>query len=123
MLFKVLLIVGSVFGAAALLDAEIGPAHVPTLQNGDWNGDFERDISDVVGMSQWLFMSGAPAVPAECQDLPGTSSAPTFQNGDVNGDEGIDVSDIVFLAWYLYLGGVAPVEIECVEVVLPPGGE
>lgn len=75
------------------------------LENGDSNGDLERDLSDVVHLLGHVFLGGPSPLPlALC------GSEPTrVTNGDSNGDGAIDVSDGIHLLGWLYAGGPAPV--------------
>ena len=58
------------------------------------NGDNSIDLSDGIGILNYLFLSGAEI---------GCQSA-----ADVNDDNGLDLSDGVFLLNFLFLGGAAP---------------
>lgn len=74
-------------------------------ENGDINGDGERDLSDGIGLLGHLFIGGPAPVPlALCG-----SDAPIVQNGDTNGDGSIDISDPIQLLGWLFLGSSQPV--------------
>lgn len=74
------------------------------LENGDVNGDWERDLSDTIFLMGHLFLGGPEPVPlALC-----AGDAPSFRNGDTNGDAEIDVSDPIHLLEWLFLGGPDP---------------
>lgn len=75
------------------------------LENGDVNGDLQRDVSDPVHLLLHLFSDAPAPVPlATCGGMP------TFvRNGDTNGDGTRNISDVVHLLSWLYSGGVSPV--------------
>jgi hypothetical protein len=74
------------------------------LQNGDTNGDLDRDLSDGVYLLSHLFLGGPGPVPlAYC-----AGAAPAVRNGDTNGDGSLDLSDGVHLLNWLAAGGLAP---------------
>ena len=50
-----------------LVDAQIGAGPRAT-ENGDVNGDGDRDIADVVSLLTWLFDGGPPPVAVACSD-------------------------------------------------------
>jgi hypothetical protein len=76
------------------------------LDNGDINGDMERDLSDAVGLLGHLYLGAPGPVPlALCG-----SSDPAVENGDTNGDGDRDVSDAVLLLGWLFAGGRAPAD-------------
>lgn len=105
--------------AFALLVAGLTPAGAdsllfePTYENGDWNGDGARDVSDVVGMARWLFLGGAGPVELDCVFQGSSFSQPLGVHCDVNGDLVIDVSDVAYTVNFLFLGGPEPVIIPC----------
>ena len=77
------------------------------LENGDTNGDLERDLSDTVFLLGHLFLGGPKPVPlALC-----AGNAPAFKNGDTNGDTQIDVADPIYLLSWLFLDGPAPIAV------------
>jgi hypothetical protein len=61
---------------------------------GDANGDGVINVSDVVYLINYLFISGPAPVPLEA--------------GDVNCDGMINVSDVVYLINYLFISGPPP---------------
>lgn len=74
------------------------------LDNGDVNGDLERDVSDAIYSLSHLFLGGPAPVPlAYCAGLP-----PAVENGDTNGDGAFDLSDPIYLLGWLFCGGSAP---------------
>ncbi len=74
------------------------------LENGDANGDGERDLTDAVYTFHFLFRGGPAPVPlAWCAE-----GEPLVRNGDTNGDGEVDVSDGVHLLAWRYLGGAEP---------------
>lgn len=55
------------------------------LENGDTNGDGDRDVSDGIYLLRHLFLGGPAPVPiAYC-----VSALPAVENGDSNGDAAI----------------------------------
>ncbi|MDX9857054.1 MAG: hypothetical protein RBT76_04650 [candidate division Zixibacteria bacterium] len=64
-------------------------------RNGDVNWDGELDLSDLVYLVTYLFLSG-----------PGPM--PEFIVGDVNCDNLVDLSDLIYLSSYLFLNGPEP---------------
>lgn len=63
---------------------------------GDYNGDGNIDLSDVIGFVQYLFLGGQPpACPASV---------------NIDGDPGctVDLTDLVRLVSYLFTGGAPP---------------
>jgi hypothetical protein len=62
---------------------------------GDVNGDGKKNISDLVYLINYLFVSGSPA------------PAPLWA-GDVNCDKIVNISDVVFLINYLFIPGSPP---------------
>lgn len=74
-----------------------GPGY--TLSNGDSNGDFERDIGDVVYLFEYLYLGGPE--PAQLVEA-------DIENGDANADGFRDLSDGIFLLEWLFLGGPEP---------------
>lgn len=74
------------------------------LENGDVNGDMDRDISDPILVLSHLFLGGPAPVPlALC-----VSEAPPVENGDVNGDGTLDITDPIYLLDWLFTGGPEP---------------
>ena len=71
------------------------------LENGDVNGDFARDLNDVILLLKHLFHFGPPPVPLA---LCGTGE-PLVRNGDTNGDARVDISDAIFTLNGLFNGG------------------
>jgi hypothetical protein len=62
---------------------------------GDANNDETVDVSDVVYLINYLFISGPPPI--------------ALPSGDANCDGKIDISDVVYLINYLFIHGPAPV--------------
>jgi len=67
---------------------------------GDYDDNKEVNVADLVGMVNYLFKSGSPAVKPNA--------------ADVNADCEIFVDDLIFMVNYLFKGGLAPVW-GCVE--------
>lgn len=85
---------------APALDSPYGFA----LENGDVNGDMERDLSDVIYLFGHLFRGGPAPVPlALCGTL-----RPENPNGDANADGSIDLSDSVRLLGWLFMDADEP---------------
>ena len=95
--------------AAACVISNGSPAVEPSgwgvaLENGDSNGDQERDLSDGVYLLNFLFLGGPePAPVADCGPL-----SPAVSNGDANGDGAVDVSDAVRLLGWLFMSDAPP---------------
>lgn len=92
-----------------LLTSSVEPARAQSgsgfaLENGDTNGDLQRNLSDAVRVLGHLFLGSPAPVPlADCGAGPAL-----VRNGDTNGDGRLDLSDgIRFLNW-LYAGGTEP---------------
>ncbi|MCZ6795293.1 MAG: hypothetical protein O7J95_16940 [Planctomycetota bacterium] len=49
------------------------PGQPCILDNGDVNADGSRDISDAIGLLEWLFLGGPPPAPGVCVNAPGTA--------------------------------------------------
>lgn len=81
-------------------------SHGYAIQNGDVNGDHDRDLSDAISLLGFLYSGGGEPVPlALC------AGGPTaVVNGDANADGDIDVSDAVSLVGWLFLGTQPPAE-------------
>jgi len=74
------------------------------LDNGDVNGDHDRDLSDAIFLLSHLFAgSAAPVELARCGPF-----VPVVPNGDSNGDRELDVSDPVHLLAWLFTSGPEP---------------
>ena len=86
----------------------------PTLENGDVNGDGERNITDAVRLLNYLFAAHEGPVRAMCLDVGSSTYVPTnIENGDIDGSGRINVTDAVrFLNW-LFVGEYAPVALGC----------
>ncbi|MFQ6002290.1 MAG: dockerin type I domain-containing protein, partial [Candidatus Zixiibacteriota bacterium] len=63
---------------------------------GDANADGQTNVSDIIFLINYLFVSGP--------------SPEVFESADANGDGEIDGADIVYLINYLFIGGPSPVE-------------
>ena len=87
------------------LAAQSAPSAGYALENGDVNGDQERDLSDPVYMLGYLFLGSEEPVPLALCGSEATETA----NGDSNGDGTIDVSDPILLLGWLFSGGPAPI--------------
>lgn len=91
----------------------------PTIENGDWNGDGRRDISDVIGLFRFMFAGGVPAVPIECSgglgDSPQDGSQPSVRNGDLDGDGRLTITDGIRYVQFLFIGGPPPAEVVCLS--------
>ena len=88
------------------LAAQSAPSAGYALENGDVNGDQERDLSDPVYLLSHLFLGGPIAVPLAYCD----ADVPVVQNGDSNHDGAIDLSDSVHLLGWLFVGGPEPAD-------------
>ncbi|HUE96828.1 MAG TPA: hypothetical protein VMN39_09215 [Longimicrobiaceae bacterium] len=74
------------------------------LENGDVNGDWDRDLADPVYLLSHLYLGGPAPVPlAFCAD-----GGTAVENGDGNGDRALDLSDAVYILNWLFAGGSAP---------------
>ena len=117
-------------GFVAVADDEVDSREVdlvlvpyePTLENGDWNGDGNRNVVDVIGMMQWLFAGGAPATPIACEraerqsfpsSVSGAESTPTVANGDLDASGAVNITDVIRFVNYLFLRGDEPADIVC----------
>jgi hypothetical protein len=84
-------------GITVLDTAEVhvfdGLVRVPELPCGDFNGDNGVDLSDLIGLVNYLFQGGDP--------LPSRWAANV--NGSVDGN--VDLSDLIYMVGYLLLGG------------------
>ncbi len=67
---------------------------------GDMNMDDFIDISDLLWLVDYIFVSGPAPVPDLCV-------------ADISGDGAVDISDLVWLVDYMFLSGPAPVEGCC----------
>lgn len=98
-------------------------AVIPSVANGDYNGDGSRNITDAINMFQYLFTDRAtPPVPvdADCGTVDPSDGSPitdrltpSLQNGDVNGDGSFNLADCIYFLNWLFIGGEEPLEIEC----------
>lgn len=76
-----------------------------SLENGDANGDLQRNLTDGVYLLSHLFLGSPPPVPlALCGGVPAA-----IENGDANGDLSLDISDPVRLLNWLFIAGPEPV--------------
>ncbi len=119
-LFRSLFVVLGIFALSATMFADSSVR--PSVENGDYNGDGSRNLTDAINMFQYLFTDRAtPAVPAAAHcDIVDTDDgskvghyASRVQNGDVNGDEAFDLTDCIYFLNWLFAGGAEPVEIDC----------
>jgi hypothetical protein len=62
--------------------------------NGDVDGNLYVDISDVVYLISYIFLSGPAPVP--------------LVSGDVDCSGSVDISDVVYLIGYIFGGGTPP---------------
>jgi len=70
---------------------EVSATPASTFRRGDWNQDEGVDMSDAIGILNFLFKSGEDP---GCHD-----------SGDANDDGGLDISDpVVLLAWLFSMG-------------------
>lgn len=105
------LLVSMVVVGSLLVTSTEAPGEVPesllfvlAWENGDTNGDWERDLSDPIYLLSHLFLGSPAPVPLL---LCGTDE-PFIRNGDSNGDGALDVSDPVHLLSWLYSAGAEP---------------
>jgi hypothetical protein len=76
------------------------------LDNGDINGDGDRDVCDVVSLLGHIFLGGPDPVPlAYC-----AGEMPSVQNGDTNGNGTIGLADAIGLTQWIFCGRRPPVE-------------
>jgi len=75
--------------------------------NGNINGDVDRDLSDAISLLAWLFQGGAEPVPF-CTAGPKADGC-AAENGNINGDVDRDLSDAISLLAWLFQGGAEPV--------------
>lgn len=81
-------------GLGTLCDASERAGKANGFFSGDFNSDLAADISDAIGILEWLFLGrGKP----QCQI-----------SSDLNGDDAVDVSDAIGLLEYLFLGRALP---------------
>jgi len=76
------------------VDREIQPDSVAGYLRGDANGDGVINVSDVVYLINYLFISGPAPNPLEA--------------GDCNCDGNVNASDVVYLINYLFISGPPP---------------
>jgi len=75
-------------------EADTFSYNVPWYEEGDANGDWKLDATDVVYLINYLFL---------CMPAPDPLEA-----GDANCDGVVDASDVLYLINYLFLGGPPP---------------
>ncbi len=114
-LFVVLTVgIGSVSG-----QEKQGSLWFTAIENGDTNGDWERDLSDAVDLLSYLYRGGpapAPVVGGLCP-----VAVERGLNGDSNADGRIDVSDAIALLGWIFDGGPEPAPFTCTGEFLPDG--
>ena len=130
MLFKKILAVAilALFTAGVFADDEPaqdeenrGARVVTGPENGDLDGDGNRNITDAVRMLNYLFSGGPPPVPAVCEvfesgssDKDPVFSVPTeVQNGDVDGNGSMNITDVIRFMEWLFAAGDEPVSLGC----------
>jgi hypothetical protein len=81
------LIIANILAAGLLIPAA-GFAQVSVVDGiAEENGDFQRDVTDVIYLMQYLFFGGTGPVPlAYC-----AGQVPDVENGDANADDLVDV--------------------------------
>jgi hypothetical protein len=88
------------------------------LDNGDVNGDFQRDVSDPIYLLAHLYAGGPEPMPlAIC-----VGAARVVKNGDSNGDGALDVSDGIHLLGWLFANGLEPFDVCNAPLDLGEGG-
>ena len=103
-------------------DTDTQVEYVFNVQNGDLDGDDRRDITDVIGLFNYLFAGGLPPVFARCEPLKtaegGDETEPeswstVVANGDVDGSGRIDITDAILFLHWLFAGGDEPARLGC----------
>jgi len=85
--------------------------------NGNINGDVDRDLSDAISLLAWLFQGGDPPVPF-CTTPGPKADGCAVENGNINGDVDRDLSDAISLLAWLFQGGPEPVA-PCPDLAAP----
>jgi hypothetical protein len=86
-----------VFRVGSLESMTVGPAPLPSdprFLRGDIDGDGSAQLTDAVGILDWLFR--------------GAARLGCLSSADTNADAAIDLTDATFLLNHLFLGGQAP---------------
>ncbi|MEK6843966.1 MAG: hypothetical protein AABX83_00920 [Nanoarchaeota archaeon] len=83
------------FSSSFVLAEETSPQEPSLCRVGDFNGDYELDISDAIGLLNYLFNQG---VPPSCDE----------ESVDYDGDGIVDISDAIGLLSHLFSGGKGP---------------
>ncbi|KPK74473.1 MAG: hypothetical protein AMJ89_06265 [candidate division Zixibacteria bacterium SM23_73] len=80
--------------AGNLSDFQYDPFRFSLFILGDANEDGKIDVSDVIYLVNYLFISGPEPSP--------------FQAGDANSNEVVDIADVIYLINYLFMNGPPP---------------
>ena len=87
---------------------------VPLLENGDMDGNGNRNITDAVRLLNYLFSGGEPPVHAMCQLTGSNTYVPTeVENGDIDGSGSTNITDAMRFVSWLFASGDAPVPLGC----------
>ena len=87
---------------------------VALLENGDVDGDGNRNITDAIRLLNYLFSGGEPPVHAMCELTGSSVFVPTkVENGDIDGSGSINLTDAIRFVSWLFSGADAPVPLEC----------
>ena len=90
---------------------------VTDIENGDIDGDGSRNITDIIGLVNYLFAGGAPPVQAYCSFSDQTVGTmrwePETINGDLDNSGAIDITDVIYMVNWLFSGGSEPQPLEC----------
>ena len=95
-------------------DEERASRLVPLLENGDMDGNGNRNITDAVRLLNYLFSGGEPPVHAMCELTGSRTEVPTVvENGDIDGSGSTNITDAIHFMSWLFAGGDAPVALGC----------